>query len=76
MKVVIISSVQHDATLLVEGDTPDLPQAMAEALIAAGAAIATGRKPKADKAPGADAEAEAAAAAAAAAAAGGTPPVV
>lgn len=50
MKVVIVSPVVHDGAELVEGDTPDLPQPAAEALIAAGAAIAAGRKAK-DAAP-------------------------
>lgn len=46
MKVVIVSPVVHDGAELVEGDTPDLPQSVAEALVAAGAAIAAGRKAK------------------------------
>lgn len=69
MKVVILSPVMHDSAELVEGDTPDLPQAVAESLIAAGAAIAAGRKTKvvasAEAAAAAQAAAEAEAAAAA-----------
>ena len=43
MKVTIISPVDHDGKSLEVGDTPDLPRASAEALIGAGAALASGR---------------------------------
>lgn len=48
MKVVIVSPVMHDGAELVEGDTPDLPKNVAEALITAGAAIAQ-RAKRSDK---------------------------
>lgn len=43
MKITIISPVQHDGKDLDIGDTPDLPKAAAEALVASGAALASGR---------------------------------
>ena len=49
MKVVITSPVDHDGKMLEVGDTPDLPKAAAEALVAAGAALMAG-KPKAEAA--------------------------
>ena len=49
MKVVITSPVEHDGKSLEEGDTADLPEAQAQALIDAGAALAVGRKPRAAK---------------------------
>lgn len=49
MKVVITSPVEHDGKALAEGDTADVPEAQAQALIDAGVAIAAGRKPRAAK---------------------------
>lgn len=48
MKVVITSPVNHDGKDLEVGETPDLPKAQAEALIAAGAALAAGGKKAAE----------------------------
>lgn len=47
MKIVIVSPVEHDGERLEIGDTADLPKAAAEALVASGAALESGRK-KAD----------------------------
>jgi hypothetical protein len=49
MKVVITSPVEHDGKSLGEGDTADLPETAAQALIVAGAALAVGRKARATK---------------------------
>lgn len=52
MKVVITSTVMHDDKLLEVGDTPDLPAAVAKALVEAGAALEAGKKqPPADPPP-------------------------
>lgn len=77
MKVVITSPVEHDGKALAEGDTVDLPEAQAQALMDAGVAVGVGRKPRNAKtdeqiaaeaaAAAADASAQAAAAEAAAA---------
>lgn len=49
MKIVITSPVEHDGKSLAEGDTADLPETAAQALIDAGMAVAVGRKPRAAK---------------------------
>ena len=49
MKIVITSPVQHDGKDLGVGDTHDLPKDSAEALIAAGSALAAGGKKAAEE---------------------------
>lgn len=49
MKVVITSPVEHDGKHLEEGDSLDLPDVQAAALVDAGSAVASGRRSKASK---------------------------
>jgi hypothetical protein len=49
MKVVITSPVEHDGKSLAEGDTADMPETQAQALIDAGVAVAVGRKARSAK---------------------------
>lgn len=64
MKVIMQSPVEHDGKVLKAGETVDLPQAIAEALLAGGAAAAAAAvrakkqeapaEPVADEAPAAE----------------------
>lgn len=54
MKIVIVSPVIHDGKQLDIGDTADLPKEQAEALVDAGAALASGTKKAADEAKAAE----------------------
>lgn len=49
MKVIMQSPVEHDGKVLKAGETVDLPQAIAEALLAGGAAAAAAAVSRAKK---------------------------
>lgn len=68
MKITLLTPVAHDGKNHEEGDTIDVKDAQAHALIEAGAAKAAGKKSKAEEKAEAEAEAKAAAEAADAAA--------